>query len=109
MAKAGIDNFTKWMAMEMAMKHSGSIRVNAIAPGWFVTDMTSAVRSPEMQEMNDEIPHRVFSEGGQQRRPRDRPQPLDVEDVDARGDHEATGRQPDAAEQVEADPQAPGI
>jgi NAD(P)-dependent dehydrogenase (short-subunit alcohol dehydrogenase family) len=32
-----------------------AIVVNAIAPGWFVTDMTEPVRSPEMKEMNDEI------------------------------------------------------
>lgn len=37
-AKAGIDNFTKWMAMEMALKFGDGIRVNAIAPGFFITD-----------------------------------------------------------------------
>ena len=36
MAKAGIDMFTKWMAMEMAMKFGDGIRVNAIAPGFFI-------------------------------------------------------------------------
>ncbi len=36
-AKAGIDNFTRWMAVEMARKHGDGIRVNAIAPGFFVT------------------------------------------------------------------------
>ncbi|WPP50053.1 SDR family oxidoreductase [Catalinimonas niigatensis] len=35
-AKAGIDMFTKWMAMEMAMKFGDGIRVNAIAPGFFI-------------------------------------------------------------------------
>ena len=35
-AKAAITNFTQWMAMEMAMKYEGSVRVNAIAPGFFI-------------------------------------------------------------------------
>ncbi len=35
-AKAAVSNFTQWMAMEMAMKFTGEIRVNAIAPGFFI-------------------------------------------------------------------------
>ena len=35
-AKAGIDNFTKWLAVEMAKKYAGKVRVNAIAPGFFI-------------------------------------------------------------------------
>ena len=35
-AKAGIDNFTKWLAVEMARKYKGTVRVNAIAPGFFI-------------------------------------------------------------------------
>jgi len=35
-AKSGIDSFTRWMAMEMAMKYGDAIRVNAIAPGFFI-------------------------------------------------------------------------
>lgn len=35
-AKAGVDNFTKWLAVEMAAKYGDGIRVNAIAPGFFV-------------------------------------------------------------------------
>jgi NAD(P)-dependent dehydrogenase (short-subunit alcohol dehydrogenase family) len=42
-AKAAVSNFTRWMAMEMAMKHSGSIRVNAIAPGFFIGDQNRAL------------------------------------------------------------------
>ena len=34
-SKAAIDIFTKWMATEMALKFEGSVRVNAIAPGFF--------------------------------------------------------------------------
>ena len=35
-SKAAIDNFTKWLAVEMATKYSENIRVNAIAPGFFI-------------------------------------------------------------------------
>lgn len=37
-AKAAIDNFTKWMAVEMAQNFSDCIRVNAIAPGFLLTE-----------------------------------------------------------------------
>ena len=42
-AKTGIINFTQWMAMEMALKFSEKIRVNAIAPGFFIGDQNRAV------------------------------------------------------------------
>ncbi|MEM7535138.1 MAG: SDR family oxidoreductase [Chloroflexota bacterium] len=35
-AKSAIDNFTRWLAVEMATKYGEGIRVNAIAPGFFV-------------------------------------------------------------------------
>ena len=35
-SKAGIENFTRWMAVEMALKFGPGLRVNAIAPGFFV-------------------------------------------------------------------------
>lgn len=35
-AKAGVDIFTKWMANEMASKFGDKLRVNAIAPGFFI-------------------------------------------------------------------------
>ena len=35
-AKAGIDNFTRWMAVELAIRYQDRIRVNAIAPGFFL-------------------------------------------------------------------------
>ncbi len=37
-AKAAVDNFTRWMAVEMASKYGDGIRVNAIAPGFLVTN-----------------------------------------------------------------------
>ena len=36
-AKAGVSNFTQWLAVHMAQRYSAQIRVNAIAPGFFVT------------------------------------------------------------------------
>jgi NAD(P)-dependent dehydrogenase (short-subunit alcohol dehydrogenase family) len=35
-AKTAIDNFTRWLALEMALKYSPKIRVNAVAPGFFI-------------------------------------------------------------------------
>jgi NAD(P)-dependent dehydrogenase (short-subunit alcohol dehydrogenase family) len=35
-SKAGITNFTAWLAVHMAQNYSGKIRVNAIAPGFFL-------------------------------------------------------------------------
>ena len=35
-AKAAIDNFTRWLAVELAQKYGPTLRVNAIAPGFFV-------------------------------------------------------------------------
>jgi len=37
-AKAGISNFTQWLAVHMAKEYSPRIRVNAIAPGFFLTE-----------------------------------------------------------------------
>ena len=35
-AKAAIDNFTRWLATELALKYQAPLRVNAIAPGFFI-------------------------------------------------------------------------
>jgi len=37
-AKAAVSNFTQWLAVHMAEEYSPEIRVNAIAPGFFLTD-----------------------------------------------------------------------
>jgi NAD(P)-dependent dehydrogenase (short-subunit alcohol dehydrogenase family) len=37
-AKAGVSNFTQWLSVHMAQEYSPEIRVNAIAPGFFVGD-----------------------------------------------------------------------
>jgi len=42
-AKAAITNFTQWLASEMALKYGDGIRVNAVAPGFFIGDQNRAV------------------------------------------------------------------
>ena len=42
-AKAGISNFTAYMAHETAKKFGEGIRVNAIAPGFFITEQNRAL------------------------------------------------------------------
>src|SRR5258708_38047495 len=42
-AKTGIDSFTRWMAVELARKHGDGVRVNAVAPGFFVTTQNASV------------------------------------------------------------------
>jgi len=42
-SKAAIDIFTKWLAVEMAQKQSEKIRVNAIAPGFFIGEQNRSL------------------------------------------------------------------
>lgn len=42
-SKAAIDNFTKWMSVELASKYGEGIRVNAIAPGFFIGEQNRAL------------------------------------------------------------------
>ena len=42
-AKAAIDNFTRWMATEMANKYGDKVRVVALAPGFFVSHQNRAL------------------------------------------------------------------
>jgi NAD(P)-dependent dehydrogenase (short-subunit alcohol dehydrogenase family) len=37
-AKAAVDNLTRWLATTFAKQHGAGLRVNAIAPGFFVAD-----------------------------------------------------------------------
>ncbi|MBD5279302.1 MAG: SDR family oxidoreductase [Bacteroides sp.] len=46
-AKAGISNFTQFLANEVASKFSSEIRVNAIAPGFFLTNQNRALLTNE--------------------------------------------------------------
>lgn len=42
-AKAAITNFTKWMANDLAQKYGDKLRVNAIAPGFFIGEQNRKV------------------------------------------------------------------
>lgn len=53
LAKAGIDIFTKWMANEMASKFSDKIRVNAIAPGFFISNQNLRLLTNEDNSLTD--------------------------------------------------------
>ena len=42
-AKAAVDNFTRWLAVELATKYGEGLRVNAIAPGFFLAEQNRAL------------------------------------------------------------------
>lgn len=44
-AKSAVHSFTEWMAIEMAQKFGEGIRVNAIAPGFFLTEQNRTLLS----------------------------------------------------------------
>jgi len=46
-AKAAVDNLTGWLAIEMAKKFGEGIRVNAIAPGFFITEQNRRLLTNE--------------------------------------------------------------
>ncbi len=68
-AKAAIDNFTKWLAVEMASKYGAGIRVNAIAPGVFIGEQNRNLLLNEQQNLTargktiiDHTPMKRFGE-----------------------------------------------
>lgn len=58
-AKAGVSNFTQWLAVHVAQEYSPKIRVNAIAPGFFLTDqnrfLLTQKESGELTERGQQI------------------------------------------------------
>ncbi len=46
-AKAAVSNFTQWLAVHMAQEYSQNIRVNALAPGFFLTDQNRFLLTDE--------------------------------------------------------------
>ena len=46
-AKAAVSNFTQWLAVHMAQEYSPDIRVNAIAPGFFLTEQNRFLLTDE--------------------------------------------------------------
>jgi NAD(P)-dependent dehydrogenase (short-subunit alcohol dehydrogenase family) len=69
-AKAGVSNFTQWLAAHMAQEYSSRIRVNAIAPGFFLTaqnrflltDETTGELTPRGQTIIDHTPMARFGD-----------------------------------------------
>jgi len=67
-AKAGINNFTQWLAVHMAQTYSPNIRVNAVAPGFFMgqqnryllTDRETGELTPRGRTIIDHTPMRRF-------------------------------------------------
>ena len=49
-AKAGVTNFTQWLAVHMAQQYSPRIRVNAVAPGFFMTRQNKFLLVDEQTE-----------------------------------------------------------
>jgi NAD(P)-dependent dehydrogenase (short-subunit alcohol dehydrogenase family) len=67
-AKAGVSNFTQWLAVHMAQEYGPNIRVNAIAPGFFLTaqnrfllvDQESGELTPRGRTIIDHTPMNRF-------------------------------------------------
>lgn len=68
-AKAGVSSFTGWMAQEAARKFGEGIRVNAIAPGFFITEQNrTLLTNPDgtyTKRGNDVIRQTPFSRMGE--------------------------------------------
>ncbi|HEX7069169.1 MAG TPA: SDR family oxidoreductase [Rhodothermales bacterium] len=52
-AKASLENYTRWMAMELARSFGEGMRVNAIAPGFFVGDQNRRLLLNEDGSLTD--------------------------------------------------------
>jgi NAD(P)-dependent dehydrogenase (short-subunit alcohol dehydrogenase family) len=69
-AKAAVNSFTQWLAVHLAQEYSGRIRVNAIAPGFFLTeqnrflltDRETGKLTARGQSIIDHTPMRRFGE-----------------------------------------------
>lgn len=46
-AKAAVSNFTQWLAVHLAQEYNPKLRVNAIAPGFFLTDQNRFLLTDE--------------------------------------------------------------
>ncbi len=71
-AKAAVENATRWLAVELARSSGGRLRVNAIAPGFFVGEQNRALLlnedgtlTPRGQTIIDHTPAGRFGEPGE--------------------------------------------
>jgi 3-oxoacyl-[acyl-carrier protein] reductase len=60
-SKAGLEGFTRSVALEVA---SRGIRVNAVAPGFIVTDMTEALDEKQKEAIQSKIPLQTLGSVG---------------------------------------------
>jgi NAD(P)-dependent dehydrogenase (short-subunit alcohol dehydrogenase family) len=68
-AKSAIDNYTRWLSVEFNHKYGPGLRVNAIAPGFFLGDQNRALLvnpdkslTPRGQTIIDHTPMKRFGE-----------------------------------------------
>jgi len=47
MAKAAIESYTKWFAVELANRYQDAVRMNAIVPGFFLTEQNRTLLTNE--------------------------------------------------------------
>ncbi len=67
-AKAAVSNFTQWLAVHLAQEYGPAIRVNALAPGFFLTeqnrflltDRASGALTPRGERILEHTPMRRF-------------------------------------------------
>lgn len=68
LAKAAIESYTKWFAVELAKRHGDTIRMNAIAPGFFLTEQNKTLLSNTDGSLTDRgnlvINHTPFNRFG---------------------------------------------
>jgi NAD(P)-dependent dehydrogenase (short-subunit alcohol dehydrogenase family) len=50
-AKAAVSNFTQWLAVHFAMEYNKNMRVNAIAPGFFLTNQNRFLLTTESGDL----------------------------------------------------------
>jgi NAD(P)-dependent dehydrogenase (short-subunit alcohol dehydrogenase family) len=52
-AKAGVENFTRWLAVDLAKRTEGKVRVNAVLPGFFLGDQNRRLLTNEDGSLTD--------------------------------------------------------
>lgn len=69
LAKSSIDNYTRWMSVELANRYGERIRMNAIAPGFFITHQnralltnTDGTLTPRGQSVINNTPYKRFGD-----------------------------------------------